>query len=130
MDATKPDNQSTLSQIESLLHELRASLLIDSSSHNEISQEMSELERSEIITASLYLHQGKYAYAVSPMVNGRRCRRYIGSDTTKILAAEAAIARGIRYQELTQRKKIIEHRIAGFSEDLESVLRRHRERAG
>lgn len=130
MDATKPDNQSTLSQIESLLHELRASLLIDSSIHNEISQEMSELERSEIITASLYLHQGKYAYAVSPMVNGRRCRRYIGSDTTKILAAEAAIARGIRYQELTQRKKIIEHRIAGFSEDLESILRRHRERAG
>lgn len=129
MNATKQVNRNTLIRIESLLHELRASLLIDRSRHDELEQEMIELERSEMITASLYLHQGKYAYAVSPMVNGRRCRRYIGSDTTKILAAEAAIARGIRYQELTQRKKIIEHRIAGFSEDLESILRRHRERA-
>lgn len=44
----------------------------------------------------------KYLYLVSPMINGRRNRKYIGSDLSKIHAALEKVDRHQRYLKVQQ----------------------------
>lgn len=108
----------SITRIDSLLNELRSISLIDISTHNEIRDEMRELQLKGIINAAIYLHQGKYAYLIFPMVAGNRKRIYVGSDRKKIAYTEACIERGARHQELAQRLKMVDQQLANLAEEL------------
>lgn len=119
MEATQPDNLNTPTRIDFLLSELRAILLMDSSTHDQIRAEMRELEQLGIINASTHFQQGKYLYVIYPMVRGQRKRVYVGSDRVKIAATEAAIKRGERYRELARQLYLVEHQLANLTEELD-----------
>ncbi len=79
-------------------------------------EQMSDLPR---IDATPFWHQGRYLYLIQPQINGKRTRRYIGSQPDKVKDALAAIRRHQRYEQIQQELQQIDSQIraAGFRLD-------------
>lgn len=59
--------------------------------------------------------EGVYLRITKPMVKGqKRVQVYIGNDPKKIKTALAAIDRAARYDELEEKRQMIEHRLQRF----------------
>lgn len=79
-------------------------------------EQMNDLPR---IDATPFWHQGRYLYLIQPQINGKRTRRYIGSQPEKIKEALAAIRRQQRYGQIQQELQQLDSQIraAGFRLD-------------
>jgi len=82
-------------------------------------QQIAGLPRVE---ASASWHQGRYLYLIEPQKNGKRKRRYIGSDPDKVRQALAAVKRQERYQQISQELLRIEEQIRSATFRLDSFL--------
>jgi len=82
-------------------------------------QQIAGLSRIE---ASASWHQGRYLYLIEPQKNGKRKRRYVGSDPDKVRQALAAVKRQERYQQLSQELLRIEEQIRSATFRLDSFL--------
>lgn len=72
---------------------------------------MEELKRLGLIYAGTHYKAGKYLYLVYPVQeDGSRERVYIGADPEKIAAALAGIERGVEYDQLEQRVRMLKDR--------------------
>lgn len=69
---------------------------------------MAQLKRAGLIYATEHWREGRYLYLLHPQHAGERRREYVGTDSKKIKAAQAAISRAHDYDALAERAKRIE----------------------
>lgn len=82
-------------------------------------QQMHDLPR---IHATPFWHQGRYLYLNQPQINGKRTRRYIGSQPDKVRDALAAVRRAERYQQIEQELQQLDAQIRSASFRLDGFL--------
>lgn len=86
-----------------------------------IMSQMAELEQQGAIQAALFYHWQKYLYLIYPMKAGKRKRVYIGSDQSKIAAAEAKVERGKQHLALAQQLNLIDDQLTGLVARLDTL---------
>ncbi|QQD20353.1 PAS domain S-box protein [Oceanospirillaceae bacterium ASx5O] len=81
--------------------------------------ELEQMSDQPRIDATPFWHQGRYLYLIQPQINGKRTRRYIGSQPDNVKDALAAIRRHQRYEQIQQELQHIDSQIraAGFRLD-------------
>lgn len=88
-----------------------------------IERELAQLEEHERITASVHWRDGKYLVLVYPTdKDGNRKRQYIGSDPAKVKEALDAVQRQERYEQLSQEKLDLRHKINWIDHDLSNLV--------
>lgn len=111
MEATQPDNLNAFTQIDSLLNELRAILLMNISTHGAITAQIKSLDGEDTLKASPYWLNGEYLYLVHPKTPERaRHRKYVGNDPERVKEALQQVSRGKQHARLSKEKREMERR--------------------
>lgn len=111
MEATQPDNLNAFTQIDSLLNELRAILLMNISTHGAITAQIKSLDGEDTLNASPYWLNGVYLYLVHPQTpEKKRWRQYVGNDPARVEKALQRVSRSKRHARLSKEKCEMERR--------------------
>jgi hypothetical protein len=99
--------------------------LIDklAAAEKDIAQQMAVLKKQGLIYAKPHWRNGKYLYLLHPTKAGeKRIREYVGSESDKIEAAEAAMLRATQYTELEKRLQKLQNVASEGRKDLVDAI--------
>ncbi len=83
---------------------------------------LAELKTAGLIYATSHWREGKYLYLIYPQRDGRRTRKYIGSDPKRIADAQAGIQRAAEFDRLSAEVRAIESRLLAGQHHLHTSL--------